>query len=294
MKLTRRQISIGAGVLVVLLASVGFSRPGRAAFGKLYAVLGGSTIGRPTPPADDAEKRAKNKQGWNKPPQSAVMLGTITYFDPTGAVARQGKVSLYRQYPEKFRIDIEHQGVIIARGFDGDTTWQALAQGLSERQQRDIRAWLRVFPERLFLTRGRGNAYREVGTIVEDSTPEQPGKMPTDFRKSLQEVEVEDEIGESGHQQRDTQPITYLIDRETSLIYSARWLEPDEVTPGKAAKVAVSSQEVRVDFGNWRQVENILWPLKLTRWQGGRLDWQIELDDVQVNRPLINSLFQQP
>src|SRR5205814_1404998 len=104
-------------------------------------------------------------------------------------------------------------------------------------------------------SRGRGNAYREVGTIVEDHKPELPGKTDPQLReaKVLQMVEVEDAIGGNGKSQRDKQKITYLVDRDSSLIYSVRWLEPDDATDQGSGR-PVKGQEVRVDFSDWRQV----------------------------------------
>jgi len=222
------------------------------------------------------------------------MAGVITYFDPTGAVERQGEIRVYRKYPEKIRVDVEHQGLIQTQGFDDEIAWQDRAESLTEEQQRDIRAWLRVWPERLFVARGRGSAYREVGRRVEDTRLEQPGRRSQDLSKAkeLYQVEVEDEIG--SNRRLDRRKITYLVDSKEQLIYSARWLEPDNPSQIRADRGREASQEVRIDFGNWKRYGGVLWPMEITRWTGGQLDWQIEMEEVQVNRSLPDTVFQKP
>ena len=297
----RKRLTITAAVAVCLLSIAGLSNPGRTAIGGIYSLLRGfGSAAQPAPPAaDDVESRARAKHGWDKAPGSWVMRGTITYLDPSGAVARQGQVTVYRQDKEQIRVDIEHQGIIKAQGVDKGDAWQALADKLSGAQERDIRGWLRVFPERMFVERGQGKDYRELGSIL-DSRSEPPWRGASKPRqaKKLDQVELQDEIkgtgGGNGNQvsKSDTRGITYLIDRDESLIVSAHWLEPDD--PTQSAGSATASQEVRVDFGGWRRLEGVLWPMEITRWQGGRVDYHIEMRDVQINRSLPNSLFQKP
>jgi hypothetical protein len=49
-----------------------------------------------------------------------------------------------------------------------------------------------------------------------------------------------------------------------------------------------------VGFDNWRRVEGLLWLGQITRWTGGRLNWQIEGKDIELNRALPDVLFQKP
>lgn len=229
------------------------------------------------------------------------MRGTITYFDPTGAVARRGALTVYRRYPDQIRVEIEHQGIIQVQGFDSVEFWRARADRLTAEQEREIRAWLRVWPERLFVSRARGNEYREAGRQIEDSGPERPGRVRKDLGRvrELEQVEVEDVIEDgrgSGNSPRrsDRRSITYLLDRDGPVIYSARWLEPDDPSPRSAARQGESSRAVRIDFGEWRRLEAVLWPMEITRWLGGQLDWQILMDEVQVNRGVADSVFRRP
>ena len=297
MKLNRNRVLTGAAIAVCLIAAAAISQPGRAALGGLYAKLRATSItAAPAPPPLDLEGRAREKHGWDRTPESWVMRGTIAYFDPSSAMTRRNALTIYRKDKEQIRVDVEHQGVIQAQGLYNGEEWQARAGNLSESQERDIRAWLRIFPDRLFVERAKGKAYRELGRLI-DSRPDFPGRGPKDPRaiKQVEQVEVEDVIDRRrGDEVRksDKRLITYLIARDDSLVISASWHEPDDPTQSEGEVTA--SREVRVDFGGWRRVGGVLWPLEITRWQGGKLDFHIELQEVQVNRGLPDTVFQKP
>ena len=278
---------------ICLLGAAALSKPGRATVDRLYTMLRGAD--GVSPGAADAEGRAKEKAGWDKPPATSVTSGTITYFDPRGAILKRGRITVYRNYPDSIRVDIEHQGIVQTQAFDGKDTWQARAAALTDGQERDIRALLDVWPEQLFLARGRGRAYREIGRVFQDSRPSRPVRSPDDDKlKEFNQVEIQEQIvtppdgNKAGKTDRRT--ITYLIDAKEDRVYSAQWLEADDAS--KSDQDGTSRYAVRVDFEKWRRVDGLLWPGQISRWDGGQLQWVIEVKDVQVNAALPSRLFE--
>ena len=299
MRINRKKLIITATVAVLLLAIAAASKPGRKALGSLYSMLGGKTAASPALPAGpDVEQRARSKHGWTNVITS-TLRGTITYFDPNGAIARRANVTIYQKHPDRLRVDIEQDGLIISQGFSHGEVWQARAESLTEEAERDIRAWLRLFPERLFLVRGAGASYREVGRHLEDSRPGSPGRGPSDVRpaRELDEVEIEDVIGPPASNPTrlsDRRMITYLIDPETSIVHAARWMEPDDPTEEVTEGANVATKVVRVDYAGWRRVEGVLWPMEVTHWLGGRVDFRVDVKDVLVNQQLADTSFRDP
>ena len=298
---SRKRIAITAGALLCVLAAAGVSKPGRTTLGRVYSMLrssGSSPVPMP-PPQPDVENRARARHGWDTAPPTWVMRGTIAFFDPSGALARRANLTVYRRYPDQIRVDIEHQGLIQAQGFDSGDGWQARANNLTESDKRDIRGWLRVWPERLFLVRDAGAAYRETGRRLEDTMPAGGVRPPPQFRpaRDLDQLEVEDTIsfgpGAGASRKQDRRLITYLVDAQSSIVNSAMWLEPDDPTksiddPNTAVK------QVIVGFGKWRRIGGLLTAFEITHWLGGTVDFRIEVTEVLANQSLATTVFRDP
>jgi len=298
MRINRKKLIITAIAAVLLLAIAAASKPGRSTLNRLYSLLSGAASTAASPAGPDVEQRARSKHGWTNVITS-TLRGTITYFDPNGAIARRANVTIYQKHPDRLRVDIEQDGLIISQGFSHGEVWQARAESLTEEAERDIRAWLRLFPERLFLVRGAGASYREVGRHLEDSRPGIPGRGPSDVRpaRELDEVEIEDVIGPPASnptRRSDRRLITYLIDPETSIVHAARWMEPDDPAEEGIEGSAAATRQVRIEYGGWRRVEGVLWPMEVTHWLGGRVDFRVDVKDVLVNQQLADTVFRDP
>ena len=291
----RKRLTITAGAATCLLAIAGFSSPGRATLGRVYSMLRGAAPAL-APPGSDIEQNARSKYGWANINTTQVR-GVITFFDPTGAIARRANITFYQKHPDRLRVEIEQDGLILVQGCDSGDAWQARADSLSDDDQRNIRAWLRLWPDRLFDVRAAGGNYREVGRQVEDSKQGSPGRSPTDLRpaKQLDLVEVEDTIGPGKIQKNpDRRTITYLIDRASTMVYSARWMEPDDPNVEMREGTGTATKQVQVDYESWRRVDGVLWPMEVTHRFGGRVDFRIDVKDVFVNPRLSEVVFQKP
>ena len=183
----------------------------------------------------------------------------------------------------------------IGRGRRGATSLTAAAARATSA------SGLRCSPERLFLTRSAGAAYRELGRRVEDHHPTTPWHPAVDLAqpRKYDQVELADLIGPVTPVQgaADRRSVTYLVDRETSLIAAARWLEPADATQsaaGPGVSLNASLVETRVDFGLWRDVAGVQWPYEITHWSGGKVDFRGQLTSVRMNQSPADSFFQKP
>lgn len=290
MKIIRKRSSIIAFAIVCLLSAAAFSKPGRATITKVLAVL---------QQAPDVEQRARSKHGWSAAEVNSVVRGTITYYDQNGmSVARAG-LTLYRAYPSMLRMELNRNGVVEVSGFDQVKAWRAGVAQLNEQQARDIRAILRMWPERLFVARAAGMKYREVGRFVDDSnlvptaiaTPSSPSvKQP----RAFDQVEIEDTIGAPPAltEIRDRRLVSYLIDRESLLVSGAKWLEPDK--PGLINNPKTPLTSMSLDFSRYGKVNGVSWPMEVTHRMGGKVDFRIQVTDVLMNQPLPDTLFVKP
>jgi hypothetical protein len=300
MKHNKKRVVIAA-VTVCLLAAAGLSKPGRMAFNEVFFLIKGLASGKTTDPVSvlpagqDTEQRARARHGWSNGVVNSVVRGTITYYK-NDLVARQARVTLYYKFPDRMRVEEEYEGLVQAWGFGTDGEWRLRAGSLSEEERRDIRGWLRVWPVRLFVQRGAGGGYREVGSRVEGSRRAAPGRGSGELAEQglLDEVEIIDAIGQGiGGGSPDQRAIYYLIDRENSIIKSARWIEPDD--PGDSVDDPdAQTKEVRVDYSGWRRFQGILLPTQLTRWVAGRGDFSVDVSEVLVNQQMPDTLFQNP
>jgi hypothetical protein len=87
--------------------------------------------------------------------------------------------------------------------------------------------------------------------------------------------------------------VYYYVDAATSMVSTARWLEPDN--PRKSIDDGTASfTDIRVDFSDWRPASGVKWPFKLVHSTGGRVDFKIVLNEVIVNQSLADAVFQKP
>lgn len=303
MKRINTKLAVIALVPIGLLFTIGLSKPGRSAINRLISLVApspvtttaeknaqplGNTVS-PTATAEDVEGRARVRHGWNATVINAVARGTITYYDSDGMVSGQAAITLYRKYPQLLRIEIDRGGTVEVLGFDQVRAWKAGAATLSEEDARDIRAFLRMGPERLFVTRGGGSPYREAGRRVEDSVPGADGTVSPVM---LEQVRMEDTIGPPPIANRvgDRRSVYYYIERDSSTVVTARWLEPDD--PRRSVSDPNTPlTDVRVDFTGWQRVAGVLWPFEISHELGGRVDYRIQLSQVKLNQPLADTLF---
>ena len=301
----RKAVTFSAGVVVLFaLAAVGLSQPGRQSVSRLLSVLTGaktdyvtqSSTGAYPIPANSVAQRAYTHHGWSPAVLDCIEKGSVTWYDQTGAVTRQGTLAVYRKFPNLLRVEITGSTPSVI-GFDGNNPWQAGQSSLNATAVRDVEQWIRYSPERLFTAFGLGAAYRESGRYVEDHIPPTPwqGAVDLDQPREYDQAEMIDLIGPSTQVKGapNQRRVTYLVDRQTSLIYSARWLEPAD--PSQSAMTRSTSLiATRVDFGLWRNVSGVQWPYQITHWSGGKVDFQVNLTSVQLNQNPAATLFQHP
>jgi hypothetical protein len=298
----RALVSFGA-VLVFLLAAAGLSQPGQQSARRLLAALGGTpNTAAPSAPAapattPDVEQRARAHHGWGPTILDSAAKGSITWYDRSGATTRQGTLVIYRKFPAQLRVEVTSNQSTDVTGFDGTGPWRAGQASLTAAAARDIRQWLRSSPERLFIARSAGAPYREPGRRVEDHSAPTPWQGPVDLSQAREydQAELMDLIGPDPPMSgpADRRRVTYLIDRQTSLIAAARWLEPADATEN-AQNPNARLLETRVEFSLWRDVAGVQWPYQITHWSGGRVDFQVNLTQVLLNQRPLDKVFQAP
>ncbi|HLG13448.1 MAG TPA: hypothetical protein VJH03_02840, partial [Blastocatellia bacterium] len=125
------------------------------------------------------EQRARAAHRWSGSVLDSVARGAIIYYDASGEATGQYAITIFRGYPDKVRVEIDRGRSAEVFGFDQTSAWKGGVPNLKEEDARDIRAMVRICPERLFVTRGGGSAYREAGRRIEDSPPAASGGGPT-------------------------------------------------------------------------------------------------------------------
>jgi len=247
----------------------------------------------------DVEQRARAAHGWTSSVVNSVARGSIIFYDSTGRATGQFGITISRAYPDKVRFEVNRGTSTDISGFDHTTPWKAGVANLSDTAARDIRALARICPERLFATRDTGAAYREVGQRIEDiaqtSTAPDPdaGLSPVVGQQYFDQVEMRDSLGPAPTKTNpgDVRRIYYYVDQATSMVSTARWLEPDN--PKKSIDDATASfTDIRVDFGDWRDVGGLKMPFRVMHSTGGRVDFRIVLNDVNLNQSLAPNTFQ--
>jgi hypothetical protein len=300
----KRTRLIGAVIAICMLVAAGLSQPGRRSAQKLLAAITNSSPSSALPAgpgvavagtSPDVEQRARAHHGWGPTILDSVAKGSIIWYDRSGATTRQGTVVIYRKFPDLLRVEVTANQTTEVSGFDATNPWRSGQASLTDAAARDIRQWLRCSPERLFLTRGLGAGYREPGRRVEDHIPPTPWQGPVDLAQAREydQAELIDLIGPpaSAKGAVDRRRVTYLIDRQTSLVAAARWLEPADATQS-ADNPNTRLVETRVDFSLWRDVGGVQWPYQIAHWSGGRVDFRVTLTQVLLNQHPLDKLFQ--
>jgi hypothetical protein len=201
------------------------------------------------------------------------------------------------------RVEINHgPGQVDIYGFDQTHAWaSSSATSLTQAQARDVRAWLRTRPERLFVKRDILAPYREAGMLYEDHQPGQPWQGPVEFKPPLplDQVEIIDGIspvagvnGAGGPIWSDRRRCYYYVNNDNATIACVKWMEPEDPTADADAKV--SKVATQVDFANNQRVGGVLWPFDIVHWYGGKVDYRITVAQVQMNQPMAGPMFQHP
>jgi hypothetical protein len=296
----KKSFQIAAIALIALLLGAGLTKAGRSTFSRALSLVTSKTQPGETSPepavqgGQDIEQRARARHGWTPAIVNSVIRGAITFYNRDGATRDQANIAISRAYPDRLRIELNRNGVVETAGFDGANAWQAGTANLPEARARDIRSWLRAWPERLFTTRGAGGGYREAGSRMETSRPGRPWAPGSNVNPplKLEQVEMEDVLGLPPTPNRvgDRRLVVFYVNRESLTVESARWLEPDN--PGQRIEDGRGPlTDVRVDFGDWQAVSGTLWPFEIVHWSGGRVDYRISVTQVQTNQVLAGSIF---
>lgn len=295
MKSKRKGMFVAGGVGILLLLTIAAaSEPVRTALGVMFQGAGrGPKAVSNEQTAPDLEQRVRARHGWNTNVQNTVITGQITFYDREGKERGDAKLTLSRAYPDRLRVVIQRGALQETVGFDREQAWKSGAKSLSEVEARNIRGWLRVWPERLFTLRGGGAQYREAGKTLQDFRPSTPWRAAVQMEQpeELDQIVIQDTIGLAPDDKRagDRMSIYYSID-QGNLIRSVRWLEPDDPR-ARAEDQRAAKIERRIDFGNWLQMGGVMWPMEITQWSGGRVEFRIEVDEVKVNQPLADSIY---
>jgi hypothetical protein len=292
----KRTIIFGLTVLCIVIALAGLSESGRALFTRIVRGIGGSSSESAVSDAKssgDLEQRARTRHGWSSSVASSVITGRITYYNKEGQPQDTADFTLYRKYPDSMRAVIDRSKAVETIGFDQGRAWKLGRANVDEFEARDIRLWLRLWPDHLFTQRAAAAEYREVGSRVEDFRPASPFRPAAqlDPPVTLQQIRIEDSIGAppDAVNAGDHRSVTYYVDQSTMLIRSARWLEPDD--PRRTDRGA-PKLDSRIDFDNWEERSGVTWPMQITRWLGGTVQFRIEVREVRVNEALTASTFE--
>jgi hypothetical protein len=289
--------------LVLLALAIVAIKPARGALGRFVSRIvpalsengerpiptSGSSENLTATPMLDVEQRARAAHGWSSTVVNSVARGAIIYYDQNGVATEQAALTVYRSYPDRVRVELYRRSGSEVLGFDSLGAWKSGVTILSAEQARDIRAYIRYAPERLFVTRDAGAAYREAGRRIEDNSAASPNQLTFD------QVEMLDTIGPAPLPGRvgDRRLVYYYVNQTDSLVGTARWLEPDN--PRQLIDDQnVAFIDVRADFSRWTRVAGVLWPFEVTHWQGGRVDYRVVIRQVLVNQSLADSIFQRP
>jgi hypothetical protein len=303
----RKRIQLAASVFLGLLAAAASSSPGRTAISRAFSTFAGaqrqlagtntSETSAMAQAGQDLEGRTRIRHGWNSDVINSMLRGTITFYDRDGTNVGQAKLTVIRKYPEQMRVEIDRGNSIEVCGVGQGIAWKSGATKLSKSEARDIRAWLRLCPERLFVTRGSGAGYRETGERREGFKASRPWQEQLRINPplQLQQVEIEDIIGQPPTLNRagDRRLITFYINAQDQTVEAARWLEPDD--PKRSIDdLSAAKTDVRVDFSDWREVGGVVWPFDIIHRLGGQVDFRISVTTVLVNQTLPETIFQIP
>lgn len=250
-----------------------------------------SVLAAPLQPTGDVESNAREQHGWSDHIQDSVVHGKIAYYDDRGNQTSSAALTLYRIYPDLLRVELAWDtgtGTDLF-GVDENDAWVHGVSTSSADDMRDIRAFLRIWPERLFVLRNNGAGYRELGSHTEDVKLAGPGEPPVDIDPAItfDQVQVEDLIKISS---TDKRILFFYVDRSNSRVSALRYMEPEDPN-ADPSEPGTDKIDNRVDFDNWHTVDSVLWPFLITHRLGGKVDFRIWVSDVSMNQSLDSSLF---
>jgi hypothetical protein len=304
-----------AGLALVIAISAVAATPARGVLTRLIARIvpslansgarpanSATPVSISTAPALDVEQRARAAHGWTASVANSVARGEIIYYDSAGRATGQYAITISRAYPDRVRVEIDRGQTKDVSGFDQTNSWRSGAPNLKDTDARDIRALVRLCPERLFVERASGAAYREAGQRIEDIAPAATapdwttasgdGSSVIGQQSLFDQVEVADPAATRSNP-GDIRRVYYYVDAATSMVATARWLEPDN--PRKSIDDGTASfTDIRVDLSDWRDAGGVKWPFRLVHATGGRVDFRIVLNEVIVNQSLADAVFQKP
>jgi|SRR5215470_9406597 len=304
----KRMVFISLAI-VILLAAAALSRPGKSAISRVLPAAGppkplspkplsaaGTSV--PLPAAGpDIEQRARAAHGWTPTIQDSLVAGSINFFNRNGDTTRQGSIKILRRYPDMVRVEITSGGSTEVFGFDHVAPWDSLASSLTSAQQRDIRAWTRFTPERLFVTRAAGQQYGETRPTQEDHQPASPGRPALDLAEPIvfNRPLIADQTGNplAAVNPGDQRNVMYLVNAADNIVNAGQWLEQSDPA-GSLIGSNADFQQVRVDFSAWQRINGVLWPFEITHSLGGKVDFRVEVTNVLMNQNPASSLFQGP
>lgn len=296
--MTRKKLLI-TSVLVGLLGISALSQTGRATFSTVLAFIRApeSASAPAVSFVGDVEERARARHGWDKQlVLNSVARGTLTYYDDNGMAISRANLMLYRKYPDRLRLEVERNGVTEVSGFDQVQAWKSGSATPSEEEAREIRGWLRMWPERLFTSRGAGARYREAGRRIEDDEAAKNSMTPSGNSPALSvtydQVEMEDTLGPPPTSARagDRRLIYYYVNQDSSVVTTARWLEPDDPRQPIDA-LNFTAVDMRIGFTGWQEFDGVLWPTEIICNRGGKKFLKIQLQEVKINQPLNDTIF---
>lgn len=250
--------------------------------------------------SQDVEQKARSKQGFDPSTiKNSVISGNLTTYARDEKVTSQAAFKLYRQYPNQLRLELTYSDRVDIVGTDGIAVWTNNPGQVTALEARDIQGWGRLWPERLFIDRAAGGAYREVGKYTEEYQAASPGKglVILNPRPESDQIEIQDDTGVlplgDSKTTSNVRSVNYFVDTQTSLIRRMSWLEPEDPSL-QPDDPALPWLDVRVGFDNWQTVGTTLWPFEIVRWWGGKVDLILKLSTVEINQAVDDSLFKGP
>jgi len=195
--------------------------------------------------------------------KTIVARQTVTSPTPQGPM--EAETTSYIQFPDKFRVEANTPGGLIASGFDGVTAWT-----------RDPRGVQNAPPDAT--TEARNNLKRDVIRLLLAAEDNQMGlRLLTDVRSADGRLQRVLEFTGS-----DQNPIVLTVD-------------PDTFKVTKQSYAAGVGGQALLDetFSDYRAVDGVQMPFAAER-RVGPLIIKRRVTDLQINRPLDPSLFTRP
>lgn len=139
-----------------------------------------SMLAAPPQQTGDVESYARAQHGWSESIVDSVVHGKLAYYDDRGNQTSSAALTLYRIYPNMLRVELawDTGNATDLYGVDENDAWQQGVSALSSDDMREIRAFLRVWPERLFVARNNGAYYRRLAATLRTSNLPGQGNRP--------------------------------------------------------------------------------------------------------------------